>query len=172
MVVTPITHVELQHNVFVQAHREVQKHASYEIALALGTNRPNVSHTAYIDHIQRFTQADTRTDSVQFSTHDIHNAHHIFSQQWWHYIGDSHDHLRNLWHAHDRSDADYTAQKKLLAHDATKVHILWYRGEGYTDVKATNAYGQDITVGVRGVVGRWQADILRIFDDKRVEIVW
>lgn len=143
-------------------HNAVQKNAGAEIAGAFALERWDSGSTAKVIDFHEYTNAKKNSDSVSFTSHDMDEADHTFSDRGYRHAWITHSHVQRLWHAHDRSDQD----KKMISQheddERTDFHILGYRKEWETVLKAVNRYGKEISLvlddGQRGnEVSLWHA---------------
>jgi hypothetical protein len=73
-------------------------------------------------------------------------ADESFSQKWYRHAWTTHSHVQRLWHTYDRSDQDKTMISQHENDERTDFHVLGYRKEWETVLKAVNRYGKEISL--------------------------
>lgn len=127
-------------------HKAVQKSTSTEIAGAFALNKWNTSSTARVVDFQEYTNANKTRDSVSFTSYDMDKADKSFSQKWYRHAWTTHSHVERLWHSYDRSEQDKTMISQHEDDERTDFHVLGYRQEWKTLLKAVNRYGKEISL--------------------------
>jgi len=127
-------------------HKAVQKNTSTEIAGAFALDRWDTWSSAKVIDFQEYDQAKKTSDSVSFTSQDMDQADQEFSQKGYRHAWITHSHVQRLWHEHDRSGQDKTMISQHEDDERTDFHVLWYRKDWETVLKAVNRYGKEISL--------------------------